>query len=187
MVMLEYYYIMKINREWHLKNRVPDRANLNQKIQWHVDHTRICGCRSIPEKIKVEMAKRKPRLVVGVLVNNKDKYLLVREKVESGKEKWLTPGGKVEFGERLEDAAKREIAEETGIIISRPKFLCFNETIFPDYNYHTVIFFYKAATNQSKLRADIEGKVSASGWFAKGEALKLPLVESAEWLFKTQI
>lgn len=178
---------MKINREWHLKNRVPAKATLNQKIQWHADHARVCACRNIPEKIRLEMAKRKPKLVVGVLVNNKNKYLLVREKVESGKEKWLIPGGKVEFGESLEDAAKREIAEETGIIIAHPKFLCFNEAIFPDYNYHTVVFFYRATTNQSKLRADIEGKVTESKWFTKNEALKLPLVESAEWMFKTQI
>ena len=185
--MLEYYCVMKINREWHLRNRMPTRANLDQKIQWHTDHTRVCACRIIPEKIKAEMAKRKPKLVVGVLVNNKNKYLLVRERVESGKEKWLIPGGKVEFGESLEDAAKREIAEETGIIISRLKFLCFREAIFSDYNYHTIIFFYRATTNQSKLRADIEGKVSMAGWFTKNEAIKLPLVESAEWIFKSQI
>jgi len=178
---------MKIDKEWHLKNHLPSKANLHQKIQWHADHARVCGCREIPEKIKVEMAKRKPKLVVGVLVNNKNKYLLVREKVESGKEKWLIPGGKVEFGENLKDAAKREIAEETGIVVSKPRFLCFNEAIFPDYNYHTVIFFYIATTDQSKLSADIEGKVLKAGWFTKTEALKLPLVESAEQLFKSHV
>lgn len=178
---------MAINKAWHLKNRMSPKATLAQKIQWHADHARVCSCREIPPKIKAEMAKRKPKLVVGVLVKNKNKYLLVREKIEGGNERWLIPGGKVEFGETLEEAAKREIAEETGIIISKPKFMCFNEAIFADYNYHTVIFFYSAITSQIKLSADIEGKVNKSKWFTKAEALKLSLVESAQWLFKEKI
>src|SRR6185369_6074784 len=141
----------KINASWHEKNKMPKKATPEQKLQWHVNHFRECGCRDIPEKIKTMMKLRKPKLIVGVLAKNGNKYLLAREKLESGRERWLVPGGKVEFGESLEDAAKRELQEETGIKVKELKFLCFKEALFPEYNYHTVIFFYLTQTNQKKL------------------------------------
>lgn len=163
---------------------MPKNPTLNQRIQWHVDHARECACRPIPRKIQAILKERKPKLVVGVLVKNKNKYLLVKEKIEGGKFWWLIPGGKVEFGESLEDSAKREITEETGIKPKKIKYLCFKEALFPQFNYHTVIFFFMAETNKVKLEEDIEGKVIEADWFTKKGAKKLHLVDSAEWLFK---
>lgn len=162
---------------------MPKTYSLKEKIQWHTDHKRECGCRDIPPKIRAEMAKRKPTVVVGILVKNGNKFLLVREKVESGKEKWLIPGGKVEFGESLEDAAKREIFEETGIKASEVKFLCFKEAEFAQYNYHSVVFFYLTETDSWHLEDDIEGKVLEARWVTRDETKTMLLVESARWLF----
>jgi len=175
---------MKINKTWHKANPMPKKATDKQKIQWHVDHARLCGCRPIPKSVLEKMKERKPKLVVSVLTKNNGKYLLVKETLEDGKEKWIVPGGKVEFGESLEDAAKREIKEETGLKIDRLKFLFFKEAIYPLVNYHTVIFFYSANTKKSALEDDIEGKVIEAKWFTKKQVKKLPLVESAEWLFE---
>lgn len=141
----------------------------------------------MPSYSKINSRKllvRKPKLIVGVLAKNKNKYLLVRETLEGGKDYWIVPGGKVEFGESLEDAAKREILEETGIKAKNLKFLNFWEAIFPDYNYHTVIFFYQIETAKKKLSDDIEGKVKEANWFTLEETKKIKLVKSAEWLFK---
>ena len=174
----------KINKKWHLKNPMPKKATINQRIQWHADHARECACRSIPEKIKARMLERKPKLVVGVLTKNNGKYLLARETLEGGKDYWIVPGGKVEFGETIEEAAKREINEETGIKAKKLKFLAYKEAIATEYNYNTVIFFFETETNTRKIREDVEGKVIEAKWFTKKEALKLPLVFSAKWLFK---
>jgi hypothetical protein len=75
----------KINKVWHEKNPMPKKASQNQKIQWHTDHQRECGCREIPPKLLALMKDRKPKLVVGVLAKNKNKYLLAREILEGGK------------------------------------------------------------------------------------------------------
>jgi hypothetical protein len=49
----------KINREWHLKNKMPKNPSIEQRIHWHQQHIKNCTCRTdIPEKLKQEMKKR---------------------------------------------------------------------------------------------------------------------------------
>jgi hypothetical protein len=50
---------MKINREWHLKNKMPKNAAFEQRVKWHLAHEAHCDCRPIPEKLLEEMKKRK--------------------------------------------------------------------------------------------------------------------------------
>lgn|GEM_PF-239851 len=42
---------MSLNSEWHKQNRIPPRATLPQRVKWHLEHARECGCRSIPQII----------------------------------------------------------------------------------------------------------------------------------------
>jgi 8-oxo-dGTP diphosphatase len=58
-----------------------------------------------------------PRVAVGAVVFNHDRVLLVRRGFPPAKGKWAIPGGSVELAETLQQAAEREILEETGIII----------------------------------------------------------------------
>jgi len=44
----------------------------------------------------------------------------------SGQGTWTMPGGKLDFGEDFEEAAKREVFEETGIKINKLKVICVN-------------------------------------------------------------
>ena len=48
-----------INKEWHLANPMPQNATIEQRIAWHLEHSRHCSCRNIPAKLKEEMKKRK--------------------------------------------------------------------------------------------------------------------------------
>jgi hypothetical protein len=51
--------ISSLNEEWHLKNRMPAKATLDQRIAWHIEHVEHCSCRPMPEKIKSEIKKQK--------------------------------------------------------------------------------------------------------------------------------
>ena len=71
---------------------------------------------------------------VGVIMLKDGKILLgLRhtdpEKADSelhGEGTWTMPGGKIEYGETLDEAAKREVLEETGIILRSAAVICVN-------------------------------------------------------------
>ena len=48
----------KLNREWHLGHRMPAKATLEQRLEWHLEHAKNCQCRAITGKIAEEMQKR---------------------------------------------------------------------------------------------------------------------------------
>ena len=58
-----------------------------------------------------------PRVAVGAVVFKEECVLLVRRGQAPAKDLWAIPGGSVEIGETLQEAAEREILEETGIQI----------------------------------------------------------------------
>jgi hypothetical protein len=49
---------MAINKAWHRTHRMPANATLEQRIQWHLEHSRECACRKMPASIQMEIKKR---------------------------------------------------------------------------------------------------------------------------------
>jgi len=47
---------MKINKEWHEKNRMPKNPSLDERMKWHIEHAQNCACREMPDKLKAEVA-----------------------------------------------------------------------------------------------------------------------------------
>jgi len=58
-----------------------------------------------------------PVVAVGAIVFRENRVLLVKRAQPPSQNLWAIPGGKVEIGETLQEAAEREILEETGITI----------------------------------------------------------------------
>ena len=54
---------------------------------------------------------------MGAVVFKEDKVLLVLRGKPPAEKQWSIPGGCVELGETLQEAAERELTEETGIVI----------------------------------------------------------------------
>ncbi len=58
---------------------------------------------------------RWPEPVVGVVCLRGDEVLLIRRRNPPLAGAWSLPGGRIEWGERTEEAALRELFEETGV------------------------------------------------------------------------
>ena len=48
---------MALNKELHRENRMPPKATRAQRIEWHAEHAKKCGCREIPESIGQDVQK----------------------------------------------------------------------------------------------------------------------------------
>jgi hypothetical protein len=46
---------VKINKEWHLKNKMPKKPTLEVRIKWHIEHAKNCTCREMPDSIRKEI------------------------------------------------------------------------------------------------------------------------------------
>ena len=81
----------------------------------------------IPGGRKIRRAKVRPLgIMVGVgavILDGRGRVLLVKHRPSHGprksfwKDRWIGPGGMLEFGESLEEGARREVREETGLEI----------------------------------------------------------------------
>ena len=56
--------------------------------------------------------------VAAVIWNDRREVLLIRRTKPPREGQWSLPGGRLEFGETLEDGVRREVREETGLEIA---------------------------------------------------------------------
>jgi 8-oxo-dGTP diphosphatase len=84
-----------------------------------------------------------PKVAVGAVVIHNSCALLVKRRNPPSAGMWAIPGGSVELGETLQEAAEREILEETGVIIKAKNPILTFDVVEPDENgrirFHYVI------------------------------------------------
>jgi 8-oxo-dGTP diphosphatase len=91
---------------------------------------------------------KRPIVGVGVMIRDGDKYLLIKRAANPDKGLWSVPGGLVEVGERIQDAAVREALEETCLDVKLVERLGVVDKIEYDESgkvfYHFIIIQYLA-------------------------------------------
>jgi 8-oxo-dGTP diphosphatase len=85
-----------------------------------------------------------PRVGVGIVIRRGNEVLLLRRHNVHGAGTWSTPGGYFEYGESLEDCARREAMEETGVTIGEITFLALTNDFFPEREKHFVTVWMHA-------------------------------------------
>ena len=116
-----------------------------------------------------------PEPTVGVFIfNQAGELLLVKSHKWLGR--YVVPGGHVELGERLEEAAIREAKEETGLDIYDLKFINFQQFIHdPAFWKHRHFIFFDFLCRTDSLEVKLNDEAQEHVWVKLDAVLHLPL------------
>jgi ADP-ribose pyrophosphatase len=130
----------------------------------------------------------KPRVAVGAIVFKDNRVLLIRRGKPPAEDLWAIPGGRVEIGETLREAAEREIFEETGVTIRALVPVYTFDVIERDtrgrIRFHYVIVDLTADYIRGEPRAGDDA--SAARWVSSEELATLKVSSKTRQLLKTQ-
>lgn len=115
--------------------------------------------------------KQRPYVGVAAIVIKNGKVLLGKRKNSHGAGTWQFPGGHLEFNESVEDCARREVFEETGIKIKNVRLGPYTNDIFIDEQKHYITLFAISEFDSGELKLREPDKCEAWNWF---EWSKLP-------------
>jgi 8-oxo-dGTP diphosphatase len=87
---------------------------------------------------------KRPGVGIGVIVLREGRVLLGRRRNAHGEGSWSCPGGHLEFGETVEECAKRETGEETGMEIRQVRHAAFTNDLFENHGKQYITLFVTA-------------------------------------------
>jgi 8-oxo-dGTP diphosphatase len=120
-----------------------------------------------------------PRIGVGAIIIENDRVVLVRRAHPPLQGEWSIPGGVLEVGELVREAAVREAGEETGLTVEPGELLGVYDRVLRDaekrVQYHYVLIDFLCR----RVAGDIAAASDAAEvrWFRQGELAALKLAE----------
>jgi ADP-ribose pyrophosphatase YjhB (NUDIX family) len=114
------------------------------------------------------------RVAAYAIVTDDDGRVLLAHWAEGHRSAWTLPGGGLEQGEDPEDAARREVFEETGYRVELDGILGIDSHIVPAKNrihrghdrpLHALRIVYRAHVVGGRLQHELDGSTDEAGWF----------------------
>lgn len=123
-----------------------------------------------------------PRPSCHAVIADGRRLVLVERAHEPYRGWWGLPGGAVELGETVEEALRREVREETGLLVGIGRFLTLKDAIACDARnrivYHYVILFFQATLLGGELRAGDDA--ARAVWVETGDLGRYRLVPGVD-------
>ena len=130
-------------------------------------------------------ASRVPISTVGALIfDDQSRVLMV--KTHKWSHRWGIPGGKIQWGERAEDALKRELKEETDLDVEEIRFVLVQDCIHSTEFYrdaHFVLLNYTCRV-RGAVSVVLNDEAQAFRWLTARDALSLDLNQPTRLLLE---
>ena len=114
-----------------------------------------------------------PIPAVGALIIRDRQILLIQRAHPPLAGEWSLPGGRIEFGETIIAALKREVREETGLVVEPREFACVLDRIGADHHY--ILIDYLCDITGGDLRAGSDAL--AVRWASREDLARLGVAE----------
>jgi ADP-ribose pyrophosphatase YjhB (NUDIX family) len=121
------------------------------------------------------MKPRSPRLSARALILAEDRLLLVNAYPGGVSDLWCAPGGGVHSGTSLPDNLRREVHEETGLMVEVGAPCLVNEFHDPESGFHQVDIYFRCTTRDPLPEAwrDPAGIVTERRFVSRTELARL--------------
>ena len=125
-----------------------------------------------------------PLLAVRAVIRDKSGNILILKRASSCNygDLWNLPGGKVDYGQRAEEAVKREILEETSLNIESTQFLFYMDGLPEepgDEHYLTLIFSCVV-----KGSIELNDESSRYSWVGRGDIHRYKFAFDSDLIIK---
>ena len=115
-----------------------------------------------------------PRIRVSVCIHDHGRILLVQH-TKREHSYWLLPGGGLEYGETLEETARREVLEETGIGVVLGPLIIVCEAIQPGGRHNLEMVFSGTVEDAGDALRTSDTGITAVAWVPREEFSGLEL------------
>jgi len=124
--------------------------------------------------------------VGGFIHDRQGRVLMLKRRFEPNKGRWSLPGGLVEVGETLEEAARREVKEELGLEVAIDGLMQVADEVIRDdegrVKYHFVLVDYLMRPLGDKITVNEESEAFA--WFEPEEVARLDVTKNTRLIFE---
>ena len=120
--------------------------------------------------------------VVAVIVDTDDRVLLTKRNVPPFQGEWVMPGGKIDLGEPIVAALKREVWEEVGLEVEVGRLIDLFEHVTPgEDNYHFIIIYYLCSPLYCDVRHNHD-EVAEARWVGRDELANYKMPAGARFI-----
>ncbi len=99
-----------------------------------------------------------PKIAVDILIIEDNQIVLLTRAIEPFRGLFDLPGGMVEYGETVEQAAVREAEEETGLKVKLNEILGVYSSPNRDPRFHTIAIAFISQPIEGELKSSYEGE-----------------------------